>query len=158
MKANDIIAGAVFFALAAFIFIYALTLPPMPGQRYGAGAYPTVIALAMAGFAVLLIWRALRARTTAMRWFEIADWARNRRNLGTFALALVLILAYVFLAEPVGFIPASIGILLILFLRQREPFGRSLVIAVAATLAIQFAFADMLRVPLPRGILTEYLW
>jgi urea transporter len=64
----------------------------------------------------------------------------------------------VVLEERVGFIPLAIAILLVLFLRQRVPLRRSVVIAVAATIAIQFAFSDLLRVPLPRGLLTDILW
>jgi putative tricarboxylic transport membrane protein len=158
MRVNDAISGAVFLALAAAIFVYALNLPPMPGQRYGAGTFPIVIAVGLGGFSLILIVQGLRRRAPGMRWFEWAPWARDRRTLGNFALALALILVYVFASERVGFIPLSIAILLILFLKQGVSLPTSLVVAVAATLAIQVSFSDLLRVPLPRGILTEFLW
>ena len=72
--------------------------------------------------------------------------------------ALALILVYVFFSERIGFIPLSIAILLILFWRQGIRLGTGAAVAVVATLAIQFAFSDMLRVPLPRGLLAGYLW
>jgi putative tricarboxylic transport membrane protein len=158
MRFSDIITGAFFLALAVFIFVYAQTLPPMPGQRYGAATFPTVVALGMGGFSLLLIGSAIRRRAGGIRWIEWADWARDRRTLGNFLLALALILVYVYLSERIGFIPLSIAILFILFWRQGVPLGRGVVVAVAATIAIQVMFADWLRVPLPRGILTNYLW
>jgi len=157
MRISDVISGALFLALAIFIFVYAQALPPMPGQRYGAGAFPTLIALGLGGFSLLMIVQAWRRRA-GTRWIELADWARDRRNLGNFVLALVLILVYVFFSERIGFIPLSIAILLILFWRQGVSWKSGAIVAVAATLAIQVAFSDLLRVPLPRGILTNYLW
>lgn len=158
MRVNDVLAGAFFFALAAFIFVYAAGLPPLPGQRYGAGAFPIAIALGLGGFSLLLMWRARRTRGTALRWAALAPWARDRRTLGTFVLALVLILLYVLLSERVGFIPMSFAMLVILFVCQGVPWRRSVIVAAAATLTIQIVFADLLRVPLPRGILTGVLW
>lgn len=157
MKVSDVISGALFLALAVFVFVYAQTLPPMPGQRYGAGAFPTLVALGLGGFSLLMIAQAWRRRAGA-RWVALADWARDGKTLGNFLLALALILVYVFFSERIGFIPLSIAILLILFWRQGIRLGTGAVVAVVATLAIQFAFSDMLRVPLPRGLLAGYLW
>ena len=158
MKVSDVISGALFLALAVFIFVYAQTLPPMPGQRYGAGAFPTLIALGLGAFSLLMMVQAWRRRTAGTRWIEVAEWARDRKTLGNFLLAMALILVYVFLSERVGFIPLSVAILLILFWRQGISLRNGAIVAVAATLAIQVAFSDLLRVPLPRGILTDYLW
>jgi putative tricarboxylic transport membrane protein len=158
MRVNDAISGALFLALAAAIFVYALNLPPMPGQRYGAGTFPIAIAGGLALFSAILIVQALRRRVPGTRWIEWAPWVRDHRTLGNFALALALILVYVFASERVGFIPLSIAILFVLFVKQGVRWHISLLVAVAATLAIQLAFSDLLRVPLPRGILTEILW
>jgi putative tricarboxylic transport membrane protein len=158
MRVSDVISGALFLALAIFIFVYAQLLPPMPGQRYGAGAFPTLIALGLAGFSILMMVQAWRKRAPGVRWAEWAAWARDRRTAGNFLLALVLILVYVFFSERVGFIPLSIAILFILFWRQGVSLPTGAIVAVVATLAIQVSFSDLLRVPLPRGILTNYLW
>jgi putative tricarboxylic transport membrane protein len=158
VKFNDAVSGAVFLALAMFIFGYAQTLPPMPGQRYGAAAFPTVVALGLGGFSALLIWRGWNAARAGAPLVEFARWVRERRTLGTFVLALALILLYVLFSERIGFIPLSLAMLTVLLATQRVPIFRSVLIAVTATLAIQIAFSDLLRVPLPRGILTDLLW
>ncbi len=158
MRINDAVIGAVLTALAIFILVYAQLLPPMLGQPYGAGAFPTVVAVGLGAFSILLAIKAWRVRTPDTRWIEVADWARTPRTQINFLITLAVILVYVFLSERIGFIPLSIAILLVLFIRQGVPLLRGVTIAVAATLAIQVAFADLLRVPLPRGVLTEILW
>lgn len=158
MKFHDTVLGLALFALAVFIFAYALTIPPMPGQQYGADVFPRLIALGLGGFSLVLAWNGWRAHKPGARWVEIESWVRDRRTAGNFLLALAAIAVYVVLEETVGFIPLAIGILFTLFIRQGVPALRSAVIAVAATIVIQIAFANVLRVPLPRGILTDILW
>jgi putative tricarboxylic transport membrane protein len=158
MKFHDTVLGLAFFALAMFIFAYALTIPPMPGQQYGADVFPRLIATGLGGFSLLLAWRGWRSSAPGAPWVEIAPWARDPRTRGNFILAFVLTIAYVVLDETIGFIPLGIAILMILFLRQGVPWRRGLIIAVAMVVATQVAFGSLLRVPLPRGVLTDYLW
>jgi putative tricarboxylic transport membrane protein len=161
MKVNDAVTGLVLLACAIAIFVYAQGLPKIPGQPYGAGAFPTVIALGLGGFSALLAWRGFEARRRGgprEPLVALAEWTRDRRTVGNFALALVLVLVYVFASETVGFVPLSIAILLLLFWRTGVPALTGIVVAVAMSLAIQVAFADFLRVPLPRGLLDSILW
>lgn len=158
MKFHDTVLGLALFALAVFIFVYALTIPPMPGQQYGADVFPRLIAVGLGGFSLLLAWNGWRAGRPGDRWIAIADWVRDHRTLGNFFLALIAIAVYVVFEETIGFIPLAIGILFTLFIRQGVPALRSIAIAVVATVVIQIAFANLLRVPLPRGILTEIFW
>jgi putative tricarboxylic transport membrane protein len=158
MKFNDAVTGAVLFALAVFIGVYGYRLPAMPGQPYGAGAFPITIALGLGAFSLVLTVQARRAREAGTKWVELAPWARSPAQLFNFVATLVLIGAYLFLSDPIGFIPLSIAMLFILFTLQKVPVVRALVIAVCMTLVIHVGFADLLRVPLPRGILTDILW
>jgi putative tricarboxylic transport membrane protein len=158
MKFNDAVTGAALFALAVFIGAYGYHLPPMPGQPYGAGAFPIVIALGLGAFSLVLAMQALRARQPDTKWIELAPWARSPSQLFNFIATLVLVGAYLFLSDAIGFIPMSIAILFILFLLQKVPVVRALVIAVGISVVIHVGFADLLRVPLPRGILTDILW
>jgi len=158
MKINDVLIGACLFVLAIYIFVYAQTLPAMHGQPFGAATFPTVIALGLAACSALLAVRAWRGRRHHPDWVEFADWARVPRTRANFFITLGLILLYVVLSDRVGFIPLSIAILVTMFVRQKIPIVRGLVIAVLVTLAIQYAFGSLLRIPLPRGILTEVLW
>jgi putative tricarboxylic transport membrane protein len=59
---------------------------------------------------------------------------------------------------PLGFLITSLLILTALFRVLELPLARSVLIAVATTLVIHFAFYKLLRVPLPWGVLTPYAW
>jgi putative tricarboxylic transport membrane protein len=158
MKFNDAITGAALFALAVFIGVYGYLLPPMPGQPYGAGAFPITIAIGLGTFSLVLVVQALRRRQAGTRLVELAPWARNPAQLFNFVATLALICIYLLFSERVGFIPLSIAMLMVLFALQRVPPVRGFVIAVSASLILHFLFAQVLRVPLPLGLLTDLIW
>jgi putative tricarboxylic transport membrane protein len=158
MKIHDLVLGAFLLLLAVFLFVYARTLPPMPGQRYGADVFPILVAVGLGLFSVLLMVRGWRARAPDDRWVAVTQWARDPYTRGNFILASLAIVVYVALDDYIGFVPLGIAILMTLFIRQSVPWKRSAVIAVVATVAIQYLFGSLLRVPLPRGLLTDYMW
>jgi len=159
VKVSDLLVGLASVVFGLAVLGYGVTLPPMPGQRYGAGLFPILLG---AGFAICgaLVarkgWRGRRDSHAPL--VALADWARDRYLVGNLLVVLGLILVYVLFSERIGFIPLSIAILIALFLRLRVPPVRSVVIAVAATALIYVAFARFLRVPLPRGLLEGIIW
>jgi putative tricarboxylic transport membrane protein len=160
MKVSDIVSGAAFLLLALAIGIYAQTFPPIRNQPYGAGAFPTVVAVGLGGFSLLLIWRGIQERRAASgeMLVQFAAWARTPKTALNFALALALVVIYILFADAIGFIPISAAILLILFLRMDVRPLTAVAVAIGITIVIQIAFVDLLRVPLPRGILDRVLW
>jgi putative tricarboxylic transport membrane protein len=161
MKVSDIVCGAALLLLAIVVGVYARTFPTIPGQLYGAGAFPTVIAVGLGAFSLVLIARALgEARAAGRRGpaVEFAEWARTPRTLVNFAATILLVLAYVLFSEQVGFIPISSAILILLFWRTRVRPLTAVIVGVAMSIVIHVAFVDFLRVPLPRGILDRVLW
>ncbi len=158
MKFHDSVCGAALLALAVFIFAYALTIPPMPGQQYGADVFPRMVAIGLGAFSLMLVWRGWKYSPPGTSWLTIAPWARDPRTRGNFILAFVLTIGYVLLDDIVGFIPLGIVILMVLFLRQGVAWRKGALIAVATVVVTQFLFGNLLRVPLPRGLLTDFLW
>ncbi len=156
MRFHDSVCGAVLLALAVFIFTYALTIPPMPGQQYGADVFPRMVAIGLGAFSLMLVFRGWKYSAPGTPWVAIAPWMRDPRTRGNFILAFVLTIAYVLLDDIVGFIPLGIAILMVLFLRQKVEWRKGAVIAVAMVVMTQFLFGNLLRVPLPRGILTGF--
>ena len=143
--------------IGAGVFAYGLSLPPMVGQRYGAGLFPILLGccFAVSGCVRLAGWREHR---TSPPMVALADWARDRRLVGNMLLVLALIVVYVMFSQRIGFVLLSLAMLMILFWRLHVPPLRTALIAMRATLFIQVAFADLLRVPLPRGLLDRILW
>lgn len=156
MKFHDSVCGAVLFALATFIFIYALSIPPMPGQQYGADVFPRLVAVGLGSFSLMLVYRGWRSTPAGTPWLEVAEWARDPRRRGNFILAFVLTIGYVLLDDIVGFMPLGIVILMVLFVRQKVDWRKGIIIAVAMVGLTQFLFGNLLRVPLPRGVLTGF--
>jgi putative tricarboxylic transport membrane protein len=100
----------------------------------------------------------IERRVAGMPLVTVDDWARDRRLLTNMGLVLFLIVAYVLLAERIGFIPMSLGILTILFWRLGVEWRHNIVVTIVATAFIQLSFSNILRVPLPRGLLERVMW
>jgi putative tricarboxylic transport membrane protein len=159
MKFSDLLLGLFLACLGGGVLAYGFTLPPMTGQRYGAGLFPMLIGLCILGFGAHLArqgWLERRAAGTPL--VRIDDWARDNRLVVNMALVLLLIVAYVLLAERIGFVPMSLFILVVLFWRLGVDWRYNPVVAVLATVFIQVSFSNVLRVPLPRGMLDRVMW
>ena len=148
-------SGLFLVALGLGILGYGLTLPPMPGQRYGAGLFPILLGIALAGFGGQLARQGWKQRSTqAHRSWSWDDWARNPRLAVNMLLVLGMIIVYVTLSERIGFVVLSLAMLMSMFwwfgiLARSDGHSRSL-----TTAFIYVGFVRFLRVPLPRGILS----
>jgi putative tricarboxylic transport membrane protein len=159
MKISDLAIGVFLVALGLGILGYGISLPPMPGQRYGAGLFPMLLGVAFAGFGAQLAHQGWKQRAISgaplIKW---DDWARSPRLVVNMLLVLGMILVYMLLAERIGFIVLSLAMLLFLFWWFGVPLLRSVAIAVSTTAFIYIGFVRFLRVPLPRGVLSGILW
>ena len=89
-------------------------------------------------------------------WFVAEPWTRSTRHVIGFLSIIVATVAYIGLAESIGFLIVGAVVLFALF----QLFGvrplRAAIVAVVATLVIWYAFYKLLRVPLPWGMLKAY--
>jgi putative tricarboxylic transport membrane protein len=155
MKLNDAVFGALFVALGAFVLWQVQGFPPIPGQQYGAGAFPGLIGAGFVAVGVLLALAGLRQRA-AVPWLRLADWAGSPRHLGAFATVVLGMVAYILWADDVGFLLLAPALLCAWLLVLRVRPAVAVVVAIAASLVIWFAFYKLLRVPLPWGVLKSY--
>jgi putative tricarboxylic transport membrane protein len=157
MKLNDAVFGLILFILGATILVVVQGFPKIPGQQVGPALFPGLIAvgLCIGGAALMVVgWR---DRATAP-WLALENWVRSPRHVLAFAVLLGSIVFYILVADKLGFLPTAIIILTALFHVLKVPLGRSVLIAVVATLVIHFAFYKLLRVPLPWGVLQGVSW
>lgn len=157
MRANDAIAGLVLIILSAVMIALTASFPEFPGQKYGPSLFPRILGAGLIVCGGVLMWKGLLARRVGARWIEFADWTREPHRLATFGLVIVLLLAYIFLAETIGFIPLALVFLAVLFLWLGVKPWVAIVTAIVSTLVMYWFFASMLRVPLPRGWLNSIL-
>lgn len=154
MRFNDAVSGAVFILLAIGLIATATTFPALPGQPYGAALFPTVIGAGFAICGVFLVVRGLSAVGRRQPPLELDPLLRTPRNAISISLIVAATLLYILLADRIGFIPVAFVLLMGLFLWFRVRPLNALVIAALFTAATFWFFANMLRVPLPRGWLT----
>ena len=157
MKFNDAVFGLLLLALGALVLVTVQSFPKIPGQQVGPALFPGLIACGLCVGGLILLVRGWRERATEP-WFALEDWVRSPRHLLAFAVLIGSVVFYMLASQRLGFLPCSALILTALFYVLRVPLGRSVLIAVVATLVIHFAFYKLLRVPLPWGVLVNHTW
>ena len=153
MKVNDAVWGALLLVLSAAVFVTIRGFPNIPGQNIGPGAFPGLIATALAVCALILIFRGVRTLRTGGRLVVLGAWLRSPRHVGSFLLTCGSIVFYLLAVNRLGFLVTATILLLALFLQLRVKPWLAVVVALAATFAIHLAFYKLLRVSLPWGVL-----
>ena len=157
MRANDIISGLVLIILALAMMALTVDFPAFPGQKYGPALFPRILGTGVIICGVLVIMNGLRARRAGAPWVEIAPWVYEPWRVGSFLLTLAMVLLYILVSETVGFILIALVFLGSLFLWLGVRPVTAVLTAVATTISIQYFFGTLLRVPLPRGWLTNIM-
>lgn len=155
MRINDAVVGGLLLLLAIAVALHARSFPAIPGQEYGAAVFPTAIATALGLLAVALIVQGARQWQGAIAW---SDWARTRHGPLNLALAVGGVLIYVLLAGWIGFLPVMAALLIALFLALGTRWWLAVPVAALVTLLIHLVFVDLLKVPLPWGIVPPMAW
>ena len=153
MKINDAVFGALLLLLGVVVLVHVQGFPKIPGQPVGPALFPGLVAAGLAVCGVLLIVSGIRRRAE-QPWYETAEWMRSGRHFIAFAAIVGGVVAYVLLATHVGFLLVAPVLLWIWFSVLGVRPVRAIVVAVAASLVIWYAFYKLLRVPLPWGPLT----
>lgn len=159
MKVNDALSGVVLVLLSGVIYALTWDYPGMPGQPYGPALFPRIIAVLMALTGLTLIISGLR------RWRErpavvFAEWVRSPRHAAGLIAVILSVVFYIYASKSLGFVLTGFIILAVLFLllRGRAHLWSSLAIAAVTIIAIQQFFGELLRVPLPWGVLQSIIW
>lgn len=155
MRFNDAVVGFALIVLAGAMIAMTFAFPPFPGQKYGPSLFPRIIGGGIILFSLLLMLREWRGGGRPL--LVLDGWARQPRRLASFALMLAAMLFYILASEPLGFMPTAFLTQLVLFLWFGVRPVTALVVATAMTIAVQYFFGNLMRVPLPRGILDSVL-
>ena len=155
MKVNDAVFGALLLVLGLAVLLHVQSFPKIPGQNVGPALFPGSVAAALVVCALLLIVSGVRSRPGAP-WIEALPWLRSPRHAAAFAAVLGTTIAYIMLANAVGFLIVAPLALIAMFLAFGVRPVTSIVVAVIGTLVIWYAFYKLLRVPLPWGVLERF--
>src|SRR5438034_11737427 len=157
MKFNDAIFGAVLLVLGIAVLVHVPSFPQMAGQKVGPALFPGLIAAGLVVCALILIVNGVKHRATAP-WINTGEWTRSRRHIGAFFVTIAAVIAYIVLADKLGFLIIGPLVLLALFLAYGVRPVTAIIVAIAVTLVIHYAFYKLLRVPLPWGVLTRFAY
>ncbi len=112
MRFSDTMLGGMLIAFAVALAGYSWTFPAIPGQQYGAATFPLLVAAGFAGCGVVLVARGWR---DGVRLVTRAEWACMPGAVIGVLVTIAVVLAYIFFARTVGFVPMMTGLLLVLF-------------------------------------------
>ena len=145
--------GAALVALAALILWHIQGFPPMPGQKFGPAWFPGLIAIGLAICGALLVRAGLRERAPL---FAMPQWMQRRRPRRAVAAILAGLVAYILLADALGFHITAILILAAWMRALGASWRMTLTVAIISTLVIHISFYKLLKVPLPWGVLERW--
>lgn len=155
MKISDTLSGILIGIFAIIVFVMALSFPPTPGQEYGSGLFPRLIAVGLLICGVFLIVQSRRRRNN-QQW--LAWPGLNTVALLRFCMIPAVLIFYFLTADFLGFFISSGIILIITFLVFGVKPVRGLILTVISVLVIHFSFYNILQVPLPWGLLEPFAW
>jgi putative tricarboxylic transport membrane protein len=130
----------------------------MPGQDYGPALFPVLIGIGFLICGLILVASGVR-RLRTEPLFAGGAWLRSPHHLVDFLAVVGGLVAYILVSDWLGFIPTAFLLLfgwLVLF-RGGKPVS-SAAIALVATLVVNYAFTQLLLVPLPLGLLQPILY
>ncbi len=156
MKFNDAVSGGALLALAIAILVNVSSFPDIPGQPVGPAVFPALLALMLAGCALLMIAKGLAARGEG--WVQPGRWLASPDHRRNFLVTVGCLVFYLLASEWLGFLACGVLVLCAMFLALSVRRALVLPLALVITLAIHTVFYKGLRVPLPWGVLQSWQW
>ncbi len=149
MRISDTIFGAVLMCLAAGVWTYSMTLPPLPGQSYGAGFFPAFTSLFIFGCGVSLLIRGLKEKG---RLVVFGEWTKSPKLVSNICLIPANLVFYMVFSNLLGFILTVTVMVTFTIWWLRGNFMSSFVVSIATAVSAYVFFAKLMLVPLPAGI------
>lgn len=143
------------FAVSAGLFIEARAIPTSRFEVLGAGAFPMLVHVALMlllASSILGSVRKLPAGAFGRFSDQAVAWARARRLVfAVFACLVLYVLAMPVTGYPIATFIFLIVLQLILAPKTRKAFAIALVLAVILSFGLNWLFAEVFNVFLPRG-------
>ena len=153
MRPTDRWVGAALALLGLAVMWSSRAFPAVPGQKVGAGFLPLIVGVGLLLCGAALV---LRSRRDAAYAHEADDAARKPEHYGSSVVIVGAVVAYLALADRVGFLLLAPLCLAAMFIALRVRWLPAVAWAIGGTLLVHFAFYKLLRVPLPWGVLRPF--
>jgi putative tricarboxylic transport membrane protein len=151
---SDRATGGFLVALGAATAWGGSRLPAVPGQDVGPAAFPMLIGFGLMACGAMIALGVGRSFEAPGGDPPAAAGPLPFRLGGLRALVPpALLLFYVLVSEPLGFLPTAAVMVLVGALALGARLALAVPVALAAPVLVHLAFYKLLRVPLPAGIL-----
>lgn len=155
-KYKELILGCIMTVFAFFYFVLTTQLKQKPNQ-VDAATVPYILAAIMAVLGALQLWQGVKA----IRSFDAEKTAQEKKadaDNVTLIKTIALIVAYLLLMEPLGFIIATILYLFFQFIvltpaEQRPNLLLYALLAVVVSVVVYAGFRYGLLLKLPQGLI-----
>lgn len=157
---RDLVSGLIGFAIALVYLVAAADIPTSAiGDSVGAAGFPHMLGYTMAVVSALFVgYRLWMLRAGAPRAVPDGVFASPTRAFASAAGTVAICALFIFMFEPLGYLPAVALLILGLCLYQGLRFDLRLVaIAVGGSFALWLLFAQLLAVRMPAGIFGELI-
>lgn len=151
MQRSDRWVGVGLALLGLAVFWTSRSFPNVPGQKLGAGFLPAIVGVGLMACAIALIVRSFRASAYSG---IVASAARE--HFGSAAVIVATVVAYLLLADRLGFLIVAPLALFAIFLALRVRWSHAIWWAIGGTIVVHVAFYKLLRVPLPWGVIRPF--
>lgn len=158
-KYGDIVVGLFFMAISAIMIIMAKMLPKSMVMDIGPDFMPTVIGAVTFILATILL--VLNVKNRKLRVLEAKAEGAEDCDYKRVLSSAILILVYVFILKPIGFIVSTLLYLPLQMLVLAPKEGRTkksliqlLIVDAVFTLVVFFLFRYGFKIVLPAGIFT----
>lgn len=157
-KYGDIVVSIFFMVISAIIIIMAMQLPKSQVMDIGPDFMPIVISsISFILAAVLLVQSLRRFKRNAA---ELEGKTLPQYDYKRVILSIILVLIYVVVMQPVGFIVSTLVYLILQMLvlapedkRSKKDIIVLVIISIVFTLAVYFLFRYGFKILMPTGIL-----
>ncbi len=151
MRKGNLVAGVVCALLAIYVLVTAMGYPT--AEAYGTGVpgpglWPGLIAACLLLASIGLIVGTLMTKKEAFS--KLPMWTEGTKRA---YLSMAILIVYVAVLPTVGFIISSVA-MLVVFIQwfSKMKIWKTILISIAATLAIYFVFKSLLNVPVDFGM------
>ena len=150
MGTKDYIGGGIFVALGVFIWAMTLQFPVLDDNHPGPSLFPRVLGTLFIVFGGMVVYSGWKSREVQQ---TNPDEEQIPLNYFNPILVILLIAAFIALANKLGFIITGVAILFTLMMKLRVSILKNSMVSILLVCFVYFIFSKVLRVPLPIGLL-----
>jgi putative tricarboxylic transport membrane protein len=153
MGTKDYIGGGIFVVLGVFIWAMTLQFPVLDDNHPGPSLFPRVLGTLFIVFGGMVLYSGWKSKVKKTKEETSPEKEQIILNYFNPILVIILIAAFIALANKFGFIITGVAILFTLMMKLRVSLLKNSMVSILLVCFIYFIFSKVLRVPLPIGLL-----